>query len=160
MKKIIFFLIIVSNLFAHPHYFLDSFVQIDDKMIKNFWKYDDMNSKILMFDYDKNQNKILDKDEKEEFLKVNFYNLKENNFNIFLQNEEKEFEILPQNIDVIYENKRLVISFDVIYELKGETTFCTMDQKIYLAYKLENVKTDLKTDIQNSEYDFCIGVSK
>ncbi|MGE0050152.1 MAG: DUF1007 family protein [Arcobacter sp.] len=160
MKKKLALFFCGLNLYAHPHYFLDSSLQIDENIVKNFWKFDALNSKILMFDFDKNKNKILDKDEKEEFLKANFYKLKANNYNIFLQNEEKEFEIIPQNVDVIYENRKLTIYFDFPYELKGETTFCTMDEKIYLAYKLEDLKTNLKTDIQKSEYDYCIGVTK
>lgn len=160
MKKLIFLIFIYLNAFAHPHYFLDSSLQIDEEKIRSYWKFDLMNSKILMFDYDKNKNKILDEDEKKEFLEVNFYKLKDNNYNLFLTNEEKEFAINPQNVDLVYENRRLSIVFDLPFTLSSETTFCTMDEKIYLAYKLNEVKTDFKTDIQNSEYDYCIGVSR
>lgn len=160
MKKLIFLVLICLNGFAHPHYFLDSYIQMDEEKIRNYWKFDLMNSKILMFDYDKNKNKILDEDEKKEFLEVNFYKLKENNYNLFLTNEQKEFEINPINVDLIYENRRLSIVFDLPFSLLSETTFCTMDEKIYLAYKLNEVKTDFKIDIQNSEYDYCIGVSR
>lgn len=160
MKKLIFLIFICLNAFAHPHYFLDSSLQIDEGKIRSYWKFDSMNSKILMFDYDKNKNKILDEDEKKEFLETNFYKLKENNYNLFLTNEEKEFAINPQNVDLVYENRRLSIVFDLPFTLSSETTFCTMDEKIYLAYKLNEVKTDFKTDIQNSEYDYCIGVSR
>lgn len=123
MKKKLVLFFCSLNLYAHPHYFLDSDLQIDENIVKNFWKFDALNSKILMFDFDKNKNKILDKDEKEEFLKANFYKLKVNNYNIFLQNEEKEFEIIPQNVDVFYENRKLTIYFDFPYELKGKLLF-------------------------------------
>ncbi|WP_044416152.1 DUF1007 family protein [Halarcobacter anaerophilus] len=146
--------------FAHPHYFLDSSIEIEKNMIKNHWKFDLLNSKILMFDFDTNRNKKLDKKEKEEFLKINFYNLKKNNFNIFLADDINEYKIEPKNVDLKYEKRRLTISFDIDYTIKNSITFCTMDEKIYLAYKLKNLNTKYNTQIQKSEYDFCIGVSK
>ena len=161
MKKLSLFLVLSVYLFAHPHYFLDSTLEISDTNIKNYWKFDRLNSKILMFDFDKNKNKNLDTNEKEDFFEAHFYKLKNNNYNIFLANEEDEFKIEPKNIDLLIDDKkRLTIVFDVTYNLSSDTTFCSMDEKILLAYKLENLKTTLKTDIQKSEYDFCIGVSK
>jgi ABC-type uncharacterized transport system substrate-binding protein len=160
MKKITLLFLVNLNLFAHPDYFLDTSLQIDENSIKNQWKFDALNSKILLFDFDKNKNKILDENEKQEFLNTHFFKLKSNKFNIYLENEEQEFEIVPQNVDVLYEDKRLSIIFDIPFILKGDTTFCTMDEKIYLAYKLNDLKTNFKTDIQSSEYDYCIGVTK
>lgn len=162
MKKLALFIIGLSiNAFAHPHYFLDSTIQISENNIKNQWKFDRLNSKILTFDFDKNKNKVLDSDEKEEFFKAHFYKLSENNYNIFLTNDEIEYKVQPQNLDLLVDDKkRLTIFFDIPYELSSDTTFCSMDEKILLAYKLEKLETNLKTDIQKSEYDFCIGVSK
>lgn len=161
MKKFLLFLMLTTYLFAHPHYFLDSTVEIDKNSIKNFWKFDRLNSKILIFDFDKNKNKVLDEDEKKEFFEAHFYKLEKNNYNIFLANDENEYTIEPKNLDLIIdEKKRLTIIFELPYKLTSDTTFCSMDEKIYLAYKLEELKTNLKTDIQKSEYDFCIGVLK
>ncbi len=160
MKKLVLFLIFTVYVFAHPHYFLDSSLEISHSNIKNIWKFDRLNSKILMFDFDKNRNKVLDEDEKKQFLEAHFYKLKNNNYNIFLANEDKEFEIKPKNVDLLFDKKRLSIVFDIPFVLTSETTVCTMDEKIMLAYKLNDLKTNLKTDVQKSEYDYCIGVVK
>ena len=113
-----------------------------------------------MFDFDRDKNKILDKNEKEEFLTAHFNKLKKNNYNIFLANEEQDFKIEPKNIDLVFEKNRLKIVFDLSYKLTSETTFCSMDEKIYLAYKLDKLNTNLKTNIQKSEYYYCIGLTK
>lgn len=160
MKKLILLLLSTIYVFAHPHYFLDSSLEISEDNIRNTWKFDSLNSKILMFDFDRNKNKILDKNEKEEFLKAHFNKLKKNNYNIFLANEEQDFKIEPKNIDLVFEKNRLKIVFDLSYKLTSETTFCSMDEKIYLAYKLDKLNTNLKTNIQKSEYDYCIGLTK
>jgi len=161
MKNLVVFLIFALSCFAHPHYFLDSTIQISENSIKNQWKFDRLNSKILMFDFDKNKNKVLDSDEKEEFFKAHFNKLSENNYNIFLSNDENDYKVKPQNLDLLIdEKKRLTISFEIPYTLSSDTTFCSMDEKILLAYKLEKLETNLKTETQKSEYDFCIGVIK
>lgn len=160
MKKVLLFIFTHLVAFAHPHYFLDTALEIKENVIKNYWKFDRLNSKILMFDYDKNKNKILDLNEKKEFLLANFYKLEDNNFNIFLANENEEIKVKPKNVDLIIDKKRLVIVFDIPYNLANENTFCTMDEKIYLAYKLEKLITNYDKEVQKSEYDFCIGVFK
>ncbi|GGD45550.1 hypothetical protein GCM10012288_19860 [Malaciobacter pacificus] len=160
MKKLSLFIFLTISLYAHPHYFLDSSLEVSNENIKNIWKFDRLNSKILMFDFDKNKNKILDEEEKIEFLNSHFFKLKQNNYNIFLANEETEFNIEPKNVDLVFDKKRLSIVFDIPFHLSSDTTICTMDEKIMLAYKLDKLNTNYKTDIQKSEYDYCIGVLK
>ena len=139
---------------------LDSQIKISDEQIKSSWKFDRLNSKLLMFDFDKNKNKKFDKEEKEEFIKAHFFPLEKNNYNIFLANDIDEFKVNPKNIDVNFTNKRVEIIFDIDYKMTDATTICTMDEKIYMAYKLIDIETNFVTDIQRSEYDYCIGVSK
>jgi ABC-type uncharacterized transport system substrate-binding protein len=158
MKNIIFLFLTALSLYAHPHFFIDSSLIIKNNIISNEWKFDRLNSKLLLFDFDKNHNKVFDKDEKRVFLESHFDILKKNNYNIFLANEDAELEVVPKNLDVSFENKRVVINFDINYEPIGSTTFCTIDEKIYMAFKLKNIETSHKLNLQKSEYDYCIGV--
>lgn len=159
IRYLISFLLIINVLYAHPHFFIDSKVQIIDKQIKNEWIFDRLNSRVLLFDFDKNENKVLDKDEKEEFIKAHFLKLKDNNYNIFLSLDD-EIKIEPKNINVKFEKKRLSILFDINLNLGDSFTFCTIDEKIYMAYKLIDFKYKKSLDIQRSEYDYCLGVNQ
>lgn len=156
------FLILLFSLnfvFAHPHFFIDSKLTINDNEIKNEWLFDKLNSRVLLFDFDKNRNEIFDENEKHEFIKTHFLGLKKNNYNIFLSLDD-EVEVKPKNIDVKFENKRISLSFDIKTKLDSTFTMCTIDEKIYLAYKLKELNTMKKLEVQRSEYDYCVGVIK
>jgi len=160
MKKLIFLIFICFNsLYSHPHFFIDSKISIDKEMIKNEWIFDRLNSRVLLFDFDKNGNNIFEKEEREEFIKAHFLSLKDNNYNIFLALED-EVEIEPINIKVEVNKKRISLLFDIKVELNEFFTMCTIDEKIYMAYKLNEVNSHNKLEIQKSEYDYCIGVSE
>lgn len=159
MKKILVILFIATvSLKAHPHFFIDSNIFFEDGKIKNEWLFDKLNSRVLLFDFDKNSNKKFDLNEKEEFIKLYFKTLENNNYNIFLADNE-EYKINPSNIDVKFEKRRVSLTFDIDIKLDEVFTMCTMDEKIYMAYKLNEVSSHTKLDVQKSEYDFCLGVS-
>lgn len=158
MSKIVLILsFLVSCVFAHPHFFIDSKLDIKDGVIKNEWVFDRLNSRVLLFDFDKNSNKKLDEEEKQQFIKTHFEALKENNYNIFLTTDD-EIKIKPENVDVKFENKRIILSFDIKVTLPKVFTMCMMDEKIYFAYKLVKLESKNKLDVQKSEYDYCVGV--
>jgi len=158
MSRVFYILILnASILFAHPHFFIDSKLTIDEKKIKNEWIFDKLNSRVLLFDFDKNRNKIFDEDEKQEFIKTHFLGLEQNNYNIFLTLDD-EVKVKPKNIDVKFQNRRVSLSFDIEIKLSDVFTMCTIDEKIYMAYKLKELNSLKKLEIQKSEYDYCIGV--
>lgn len=160
MKKILLTIAFYASisLYAHPHFFIDSNISFEDGKIKNEWLFDRLNSRVLLFDFDRNSNKKFDEDEKKEFIKTHFKSLEANNYNIFLASDE-EYKIKPSNIDVKFEAKRVSLSFDIDVKLSEEFTMCTMDEKIYMAYKLNEINSHNKLDVQKSEYDFCLGAS-
>ena len=161
MKNIFLILLLMNSfLFAHPHYFLDSKLEIKEDSIKNIWKFDRLNSRILMFEFDRNRNNKFEENEKKEFIKTHFKKLKNNNYNIFLADEEGEYLIKPENSNIVFENKKVQIIFDINHKLLKETTICLIDEKIYMAYRLEELKSSFNTEIQKSEYDYCVGVYK
>ena len=102
---------------------------------------------------------IFQKDEKISFYNTHILKAKENNFNIFLESNEKEyiFDALI-NYDLKIENKQIVFSFiEKIDEIKN-TTICNIDPTVYMAFKLNKTISNFKLEIQKSQYDFCIGV--
>lgn len=147
-----------TYLFSHPHFFIDSKISFEDEVIKTQWLFDRLNSRVLMFDFDLNGNRVFDENEKEEFIKTHFKTLKDRNYNIILSADE-EYEIEPQNIQLNVDKKRISLSFDINVQLGDFFTMCTMDEKIYMAYRLIESKYKNSLEIQKSEYDFCIGVS-
>lgn len=159
MKKLIFTIFISCQLlYSHPHFFVDTKLNVKKNVINNEWIFDRLNSRVLLFDFDLNANRIFDEDEKKEFIKAHFKSLKTNNYNIFFATNDEQ-TVVPSNIVVEVKKKRISLSFDIVADLSDEFTMCTMDEKIYMAYKLENVSSINKIDVQKSEYDFCIGVS-
>lgn len=152
---LLFFLFFIG--FAHPHFFIDSKLKIEKNIIKSEWFFDRLNSRVLLFDFDKNRNKIFDKEEKEEFIKTHFLGLEKNNYNIFLSSDD-EIKVEPKNIDVVFYKKRVKLSFDIEFSVGDVFTMCTMDEKIYMAYKLIDLDSFIKVETQNSEYDYCVGV--
>lgn len=157
MKFILIFYACSTFAFSHPHFFIDSKISIEKDKIKNEWIFDRLNSKVLLFDFDRNRDKLFDEEEKEEFLKAHFSSLRNNNFNIFLTLDD-EVEVEPKSIDVKFENKRISLSFDIEAKITDVFTMCTIDEKIYMAYKLIDIKSFKELEVQKSEYDYCIGV--
>lgn len=157
IRVFLIFIFSISAIWAHPHFFIDSKLTIEKSLIKNEWIFDRLNSRVLLFDFDKNKNKIFDEDEKQEFIKTHFTGLKDNNYNIFLTLDD-EIKVEPKNIDVKFENKRVSLSFDIQTKLTDVFTICTIDEKIYMAYKLIGLNSEKKLEVQKSEYDYCVGV--
>lgn len=148
-------------LFAHPHFFIDVDVEIEDKKIIQSWHFDKINSRLLRFELDKNKDKIFQKDEKKLFYETHILKAKDTNLNLFLELNGKEhiFDEI-KNYNLSFEKRRVVFSFEIATEQIKELTLCNIDPSIYMAFKLNNIDTKLKTQIQKSEYDFCIGATK
>ena len=62
-RSFILFIGTVSLLSAHPHVFIDTRISVEQEKIWILWTFDEMSSSILMQDYDKNRDKILDEKE-------------------------------------------------------------------------------------------------
>lgn len=72
----------------------------------------------------------------------------------------KEFQALPSKTSVFIQNNRVVLNFELLLFIQNNGTICTIDPSLYFAYKLHDIKTDFQTQIQKSEHDYCIGVTK
>jgi len=160
MRLIFFILFVISNIYAHPHFFVDAFIDIQKSTISHKWVFDKMNSRLLIFDFDKNKNKQFENDEQISFLEAHFEKLKEENYNLFMEIDSNELVADPTNIKVEIKNKRVQLSFDLIVKVQEGETICTIDPTLYFAYNLIDIKCIYKYEIQKSEHDYCLGVTK
>lgn len=159
MKSLLIYILFISSLFAHPHFFIDASMKIDKEKLEYSWTFDKINSKLLTFDFDTNRNKVFEEDEQKRFIEKHFETLKNDAYNLVIDVPDTNFiNITPQNIKVVLENRRVVLKFLVDAPIKKETTLCVIDPTLYMAFRLNNVDSNLKLDIQKSEHDYCIGV--
>ncbi|NCD11061.1 MAG: DUF1007 family protein [Epsilonproteobacteria bacterium] len=156
-----FYLIIVFHLTlcAHPHFFIDTDIRIEKEAIFHRWRFDALNSKLLIFEFDTDKNGILDAKEAQHFLKEHIEPLAANHSNLFFQSGEKEIPIKPKDFNVSIASKRLVVTFTTEYLFSQPSIFCTIDATLYMAYQLRNVQSIYAYDAQKSDYDFCLGVN-
>ncbi len=147
------------TLFAHPHFFIETSLVIEKERLVHTWRFDRLNSKLLIFECDTDKNGILDAKEQAYFLATYIEPLRANQFNLFFQEAEIEQSLIPISLHVSIENKRLVLSFFTPHDFKKPATFCTIDATLYMAYQLESVQSVYAYEVQKSEYDFCLGVN-
>ncbi len=160
MKTFILIASFFINLYAHPHFFVDVNIDIQEDKIMNKWLFDRVNSRLLIFDFDKNKNKVFEKEEQNAFIKTHFDKLKADNYNIFMELDNKESSINPKNIEVKLLEKRVELSFEFLLKVNQGGIVCTIDPTLYFAYKLIDTKSIFESEIEKSEHDFCIGISK
>lgn len=160
MRYLLFILIFVVNIYAHPHFFVDASIDIQKDKISHKWIFDRINSRLLIFDFDKNRNKVFEKDEQSAFLSAHFEKLKSDNYNLFMDLDGKELVADPVNLKVEIVTKRVELSFDLIFKIKEGGVICTIDPTLYFAYKLKDARSIYEYEEQISEHDYCLGVTK
>ncbi len=160
MKTIVLILICLTNIYAHPHFFVDASIDIQKDKISHKWEFDRLNSRLLIFDFDKNKNKKLELDEQLSFIEKHIEKLKVDNYNLFMDLDSNEIIANPINMQAKIINKRVVLSFDLLYKIDEGGTICTIDPSLYFAYKLKDIKSAFSYEKQISESDYCIGVNK
>ncbi|MBN1838676.1 MAG: DUF1007 family protein [Campylobacterales bacterium] len=159
MKFLCLIVIFHLSLCAHPHFFIDTDIRIEKEAIYHLWRFDALNSKLLIFEFDTDKNRILDTQEQEHFLKEHIAPLAQNHFNLFFQSGEKEIPSKPIDFNVSIANKRLVVTFKTEHLFSQSSIFCTIDGTLYMAYQLHDVQSIYAYEAQKSDYDFCLGVN-
>ena len=66
----------------------------------------------------------------------------------------------PINMKVSIINKRVEVSFELIVKINNGGVICTIDPTLYFAYKLNDAKSVYTNEVQKSEHDYCLGVTK
>jgi len=160
MKLIVVTLIMIVNLYAHPHFFVDASIDIQKEKIVHKWLFDRTNSRLFIFDFDKNRNKQFEKEEQLSFLETHFEKLKTDNYNLFMEIGGDELVADPTNMKVAIVNKRVELSFELMLKINNGGVICTIDPTLYFAYKLNDAKSVYTNEVQKSEHDYCLGVTK
>lgn len=166
MKKVILVLLFFSNLFAHPHIFIDIHSNIsttkDKSTVKFVWKIDEMNSSVLIMESDTNLDNIIDESENKYIYENFFLTLEEFNFytDIKVNGKSQKFPKV-KNFKAYIENHRLCYSFELPkkYDIKN-TTFDFGDNDFFVSFMIRNnfIKSpNIKTTITEVDNDFFLG---
>ncbi len=121
MTKYIYFILLfyTTNIFAHPHTFIEIYPTIDvnNDKISNIhfkWKLDEMTSSMLIMEFDVNGNGKIDKKENMFIYLDYFVSLSDYNFytDIKINDKIQKFP-KPKNFKATIENFKICYSFDI-----------------------------------------------
>ncbi|ACZ13059.1 DUF1007 family protein [Sulfurospirillum deleyianum] len=102
------------SLFAHPHVFLDTYVDVLPDKIDIRWVFDEMSSSMLMEDYDKNRDKKLDANEVAFMEKDHFKTLEPYSYFMHIFNGKEELDIhVVHDFNALFEKKKLIYTFSI-----------------------------------------------
>lgn len=154
------------NLFPHPHVFIDSsFVLHFEKEgfsgVQIRWVFDDIFSSMIIADYDKNRNKIMEPKEIEAVKNGAFQNLKNFNYFTFIKNQnQKQIIKIVKNFTAEIEKDRIIYSFFVPLKIAAQNTFHdikigSFDETYYcdIVYAESNLVTIKKNPEIESKYE-------
>jgi len=161
---------------SHPHIFIDQKIKIvfDDQGLAGFtihWTFDDMFTSMIVGDYDKNQNGVLEKVEVALIKKEAFSYVSNYNYFTFVKIEGKPFDLkFIQNFSAELHDKKLVYKFFIPCHVMATSNFkqvtvASYDPSYYCAVLFGNngsvsldnsesfeVKTAIKEDKSTSIY--------
>jgi len=153
IKKLIILLLPILSL-AHPHIFIDTKLDFTTKnnkvdKLQVSWIFDDMNSQILMMDFDTNRDKKLDKKETQKFLKTYFNKLSKNRPFIHVKVAGKNVSLTKHisPFSIKYKNNLLVMNFTVDFKKIKQTKTIDIgfwDETNYTAFAMEPERIKFK----------------
>jgi len=163
IKKLLILLFPVLSL-AHPHLFIDTKLNFTIKKNKIdtlhvAWVFDDMNSQILMMDYDTNRDKKLNKKETQKFKKIYFDKLSKKKPFTHIKVDGKEIVLSKQvsAFKIDYKKNLLIINFTVdfkkIKQLKS-IDIGFWDEENYTAFSMDPEYIKFKGKTLKTELDF------
>ena len=141
---------------AHPHIFIDTKVGVEKDKIIITWVFDEMSSSMLIADYDKNKNKVLEKNEIDFIEKDHFKSLAAYSyFSAFLVNKE-ELKIRTYSaFSAFIEKGRLNYHFEIskpkskLYEI----LFYDPERYVALIVNKKDVKCYSEATCKSEGYD-------
>lgn len=149
---------------AHPHLFIDTklnFTIKKDKIdtLHVAWIFDDMNSQILMMDYDTNRDKKLNKKEIKRFKKIYFDKLSKNRPFIHIKVDGKELVLTKQisSFNIKYKKNLFIVNFIVDFKKIKQIKSIDIgfwDEENYTAFSMEPEQIKFKGKTLKIELDF------
>ncbi len=163
IKKLLIFLFPILSL-AHPHLFIDAKLNFTIKKNKIdklhvAWVFDDMNSQILMMDYDSNRDKKLDKKETQRFKKTYFDKLANSKSFTHVKADGKDI-ILSKKISsfkVAYKKNLLIVNFAIDFKKIKQIKTIDIgfwDEENYTAFSIEPERIKFKGKALKMQLEF------
>ncbi len=164
MKKIILILLLPVLSLAHPHLFIDSKLDITVKnnkieTLQVTWILDDMNSQILMMDYDTNRDNRLNKRESQQFKKIYFDKLSKNKPFTHIKVDGKKMALAKHmsTFSIAYQKNLLIIRFTIDFKKIKQKKFIDIgfwDEENYTAFAMEPEFIKFKGKSLKTKLDF------
>jgi len=116
--KLLFLISLFTNIYAHPHTFIEVEPTIDIKQnsINNLhikWTLDEMTSMMLIMELDVNGDGKFDKEENSYIYENYFSSLVEQNYYMKILSDKKRITIKPKNFKASINKDKLVYAFDI-----------------------------------------------
>ncbi len=164
IKKLVILLLLPILSLAHPHLFIDTKLNFTVKNNKIdrlhvSWVFDDMNSQILMMDYDTNRDKKLSKKETQKFKKIYFDKLSKKKPFMHIKVDGKKIALAKtmSAFSMKYKNNLLTLNFTVNFKkIKQKKTIDIgfWDETNYTAFSMDPEQIKFKGKILKTELDF------
>ena len=166
-KKIIIILLLISDIFGHPHTFIEIYptIKIEKNKIVDFhfkWIIDDMTSSMLIMEFDQNNDGKIDDKENKYVYDNYFISLKDYNFytNIKINNISQFFPNI-KNFKTTIENNKICYSFDLDtkYDIKN-LIFDFGDKDFFVAMILKKEFIQIygaEAQVSDLDMDFYFG---
>ena len=164
IKKLVILLLLPILSLAHPHLFIDTklnFTIKNNKIDKLHvsWVFDDMNSQILMMDYDTNRDKKLNEKETQKFKKIYFDKLSKKKPFTHIKVDGKKMALYKymSAFSMKYKKHLLTLKFTVDFKkIKQKKTINIgfWDEENYTAFAMDPEYIKFKGKTLKTELDF------
>lgn len=152
MRLAVVLIFFINGLWAHPHTFIDVFLNITGEKsaqkIEIIWLFDEMTSAPLLMDFDANKNGQFEKEEIADFKKTVFDDLKKFSYYTHLKVAGKTIKIEPKSLDLSQEGNRLALTFKIDLDpfTNQKKTIGFWDEVLMCAFELEkdHIHTSLR----------------
>ena len=162
MQKIILFILFLSNLFAHPHTFIDVYPKVVVKnnivtQIDFKWIMDEMTSSMLIMEFDQNQNGKIDKEENKYIEENYFLSLKDYDFYTHLK---PKYKVTNFFADIKNEKIEYNFTFQLLKKTKlsnFKLQFYDTDFFVSMQLKEKFITQKISHKIKDLDGDFYYG---
>ena len=163
IKKLLILLFPILSL-SHPHLFIDTKLNFAIKKNKIdklhvSWVFDDMNSQILMMDYDTNRDKKLNRKETQRFKKIYFDKLSKKKPFTHIKVDGKKIALAKQMsvFKIEYKKNLFIINFTVDFKKIKQMKSIDIgfwDEENYTAFSMDPEYIKFKGETLKTELDF------
>lgn len=147
---ITFLILTITNVFAHPHTFIEvkPTIQIKDDQVNKItiqWLLDEMTSMMLIMELDTNGNGKFEKSENDFIYENYFISLAEYDFYMYIFKNNQELGFIPKNFKASIENDKLIYTFDIEQKIDTENLKIDFrDKELFVGMILEKNFITLK----------------